>query len=385
MSAPLVNHTSASYYEFQQSLDEYVFFSPLTKGGASGRAVKIHKDLFFPFFCVVNPESHDGQSIIRQIENLRTTCTIVRKEPGSGYANNPRESDAHKVRLGKLNNAFHKVLIIKNLHIYYRVSQEVGDTAPTIYVMNIRMVNASTTGLPGLYKETPSPTGDVSLEKLKSANVDGQNVYINDYVQSTQHALIQAQRLINDNKKTVLFYCPALACDELGAFGSKRRSAVTQKTINELADVFKQNQRASQGVNWYVEGEAANLLAEAMKQVPGDLSKHSFRLINPVTNTASLMKNLTGKKAKFEGEFFKYDIRNRASLVMLSSQKDQLAQIVEKLPAAKGYDNITRRYILQSVNDLSLKGNNAISQQAKLNSPTKTFVQLLKVAGVYRR
>ncbi|MET0356673.1 MAG: hypothetical protein ABW044_07820, partial [Cellvibrio sp.] len=95
MDMSLVRNTSASYYQFQQSLDQYVYFSPHTKGG-SGRAVKIHKDLFFPFFCVVDPNTHDGQNIIRQIESLRTTCTIVTQETGSNYANNPRQAPEHK-------------------------------------------------------------------------------------------------------------------------------------------------------------------------------------------------------------------------------------------------------------------------------------------------
>src|SRR5690554_1795333 len=180
MTAPFVRSTSPSYFQFQQSLNQYVFFSPLTMGGSSGRAVKIHKDLFLPFFCVVDPATHDGQNIIRQIENLRTTCTIVRQETGSGYANNPRQSPAHKNRLSKVESAFHQVLIVKNLHVHYRVSQESGDKAPSIYISDIREINRGTGSSPGLYHAaTGSFRRNEGPQKSSSSSVDGKKVYIN--------------------------------------------------------------------------------------------------------------------------------------------------------------------------------------------------------------
>lgn len=383
MNPPLARNTSASYFQFQQSLDQYVFFSPLTMDGPSGRAVKIHKDLFLPFFCVVDPNTHDGQSIIRQIENLRTTCTIVRKETGSNYANNPRESARHKAQLNKVNSAFHQVLIIKNLHVYYRVSQEAGDKAPSVYIMNIRQINRDAGGAPGLYAAQASMGGVYRPRKTESHNVDGKKVYINGSAQTSIDAMASARYTTNDNT-SLLFYCPATAADDLGILGTATRSRITTETLNELVNVFKKNQKAAQGVSWYVEGEGANLLAQALKQIPGELTNHNFRLINPITNTANLIGTLAEKKAKFEGEFFKYD-QNRAALIALGTQKDQLMQAIGKLPAGKNYDNITRSYILKSIKDLSVTGSKAANQEAKLNSPTKTFVQLLRAAGAYRK
>lgn len=375
--------SASSYHQFQQSLDQYIYFSPLTMGGASGRSVKISKDLFLPFFCAVDPNTHDGQGIIRQIENLRTTCTIARQETGSNYANNPRQKQAHKDRLSKLNDSFQQVLIIKNLHVYYRVSQEQGDKAPSIYIMNIRVVNRDTGGESGLYEAGKSFRGSKSVEKLKLLNADGRKIYINGSTQTLKAAIASARYATEDNN-SLLFYCPTRVGDELGVFGSSAKSRVTTGAINELVNVFKQNQRAAKGVSWYVEGEAVNLLAQAIKQLPGDLNKHSFRLINPIANTATLLKGLTDKKATLEGEFFKYD-QNRAALVSLGAQKDQLMQAIGKLPAGKNYDKITRGYIMKSIAELSSTGNRVSTQQAKLNSVNNTFVQLLKTAGVYRK
>lgn len=379
MSSPLVRNTSASYFQFQQSLDHYVFFSPLTMGGSSGRAVKIHRDLFLPFFCVVDPSTHDGQAIIRQIENLRTTCTIARKETGSNYANNPRESVRHKTQLGKVNSAFHQVLVIKNLHVHYRVSQESGDKAPGIYISSIRFVTADTGNSPGLYESNSYD----EPKKINPLSADGKNIYIGGPGQKVDSALYHAHRETKDNKAAV-FYIPARVSDELGILGTKTRSRTTTQAINELKDVFNKNVKLSKGIRWYAEGEGVNLLAEAIKQVPGDLSKHEFRLINPIANTAKLIQSLSDKKAKFEGEFFNYH-RNKTSLTLLGMQKDQLLETIGKLPGGKNYDIITRSYILKSINELPNTGAKVVAEKSQLTKPAKTFVQLIKAAGTYRK
>lgn len=384
MNPASINDTSSSYYQFQQSLDQYVYFSPLTMGGASGRAVKIHKDLFLPFFCMVDPSTHDGQAIIRQIENLRTTCTIVRKATGSGYANNPRQDGRHKIQLAKVESAFHQVLIIKNLHVYYRVSQEDGDKAPSIYIVNIRQVSRDTGSAPGLYENTNSSfRSGGGTKKATSSNVDGKKVYINGASQTVKDAMDHAKYAIDDNNPT-LFYCPTTTIDELGPFGRSEKSHITNTTINELRNILASNQKTSRGVSWYVDGRGAGVLNEAIKHFSGDLSAHSFRLINPVANTARLIESLAQKKAKFEGEFFKYD-QNRAALMNIGTQKNDILNAIGKLPAGKNYDIITRKNIVNAINDLSRFGEKAATAQSKLSSPNKTFVQSLKTAGAFRK
>lgn len=382
MSLPTIRNASNSYFQFQQSLDQYVFFSPLTMGGASGRAVKIHKDLFLPFFCVVDPNTHDGQAIIRQIENLRTTCTIVRKETGSGYANNPHQKEPHKRELAKVNSAFYQVLIIKNLHVHYRVSQEAGDKAPSIYISSIRQVSTDTGGAPGLYEQQSSVRGGSGAKKIESTQVDGKKVYINGSAKTINKAIFDARKTTKDDS-SILFYCPAIATDETGALGKSTKSRTTTNTINELANVLKKNQKASRGVTWYVEGEGVNVLNEAMKQISGELPTHQFNLINPATNTAKLIETLASKKAKCEGEFFQYD-SNRKALISIGIQKDEIMQAIGKLPAGKNYDIITRNYIVKFINELPSIGTRAAAQST-LTSTTKTFVQLIKTAGTYRK
>ena len=382
MSLPSTRNASSSYYQFQQSLDQYVYFSPLTMGGASGRAVKIHKDLFLPFFCIVDPATHDGQSIIRQIENLRTTCTIVRKETGSGYANNPRQGEKHKTQLTKVNSAFHQVLIIKNLHVHYRVSQEDGDKAPGIYISHIRQVNRDSGGTPGLYEQQSSMRGAGGARKVESQQVDGKKVYINGSAKTLNKAMFDA-RITTKDENSLLFYCPARATDEMGLLGKSIRSRITTDTVNELANILKKNQKSTRGVTWYVEGEGVNVLNEAVKQVSGELSTHQFNLINPVANTARLIEALANKKAKCNGEFFQYE-SNRKALISLGTQREEIMQAIGKLPAGKNYDIITRNYIVKFISELPSIGTRAATQ-SKSTSITKTFVQLLKAAGTYRK
>lgn len=382
MSLPSTRNASSSYYQFQQSLDQYVYFSPLTMGGASGRAVKIHKDLFLPFFCIVDPATHDGQSIIRQIENLRTTCTIVRKETGSGYANNPRQGEKHKTQLTKVNSAFHQVLIIKNLHVHYRVSQEDGDKAPGIYISHIRQVNRDSGGTPGLYEQQSSMRGAGGTRKVESQQVDGKKVYINGSAKTLNKAMFDA-RITTKDENSLLFYCPARATDEMGLLGKSIRSRITTDTVNELANILKKNQKSTRGVTWYVEGEGVNVLNEAVKQVSGELSTHQFNLINPVANTARLIEALANKKAKCDGEFFQYE-SNRKALISLGTQREEIMQAIGKLPAGKNYDIITRNYIVKFISELPSIGTRAATQ-SKSTSITKTFVQLLKAAGTYRK
>ena len=70
---------------------------------------------------------------------------------------------------------------------------------------------------------------------------------------------------------------------------------------------------------------------------------------------------------------------------MLGKQKSDILQAIGKLPAGKNYDVITRKNIVNSINDLSRVGEKATAAQSKLSSVNQTFVQLLKVAGVYRK
>jgi hypothetical protein len=380
MSFSPFNNNNSTYFSFQQTLGEYIYFSPLTKGDA-GRAVKIRKDLFLPFFCCVDPNTHDGQYIIRQIENLRTTTTFVKPVAGSAWSTNPYQSPQHLARLGKVNDGFQNVLVIKNLRVSYRVSQEQGDRAPCVYVTGVREVSRNAGNAPGLYESKTLQVRKV-IEKRSNQQVDGQKVFINGSSQEVTEAMRSAQFATNDIN-SLLFYCPANVANDMGPFGGTTQTYVTQEAVNKLVEVFKQNQKPSRGVSWYVEGTSAGLLNEALKQIPGDLPKHEFRLINPIANTAKLLETLTAKKASFEGEFFKYD-QNKAALISMSSQKDSLLQAIGKLPAGKNYDKITRSYIVKAINDLSAVGNAPVAQQQKLNSLTQTFVQLLRTAGVYR-
>ncbi len=353
----LIKNSSSSYYQFQQSLDQYVYFSPLTMGGASGRAVKIHKDLFLPFFCVVDPTTHDGQSIIRQIENLRTTCTIVRQQANGGNANTQKQKADHRRELEKLNDAFQQVLIIKNLHIHYRVSQESGDgdKAPSIYISSFRLVNANSQTSPGLYQTNIH--GEIS-KKTKLWEANGHKIFINGLTQNIKRAFFRAEQVTRVERPWI-FFNNSTVCNELGVFRSGGKSKLTTQSIEELRDVFKSNAQPSNGITWFAEGEGINLLAETLKLIPHELKNHEFHLINPLTNTDQLVNLLVAKKAKCEGPRFE--------------SKGNAAQIPGAINALQSIDNFPSLKI--SLEKYAMKN----------KSTTMTFIQLIKSAGILRK
>lgn len=351
----LIKNSSSSYYQFQQSLDQYVYFSPLTMGGASGRAVKIHKDLFLPFFCVVDPTTHDGQSIIRQIENLRTTCTIVRQQANGGNANTQKQKADHRRELEKLNDAFQQVLIIKNLHIHYRVSQESGDgdKAPSIYISSFRLVNANSQTSPGLYEMNMYQK---AVEK-KIWTADGHQIFLNGSTSDIYKAFDDAKR-ITDQTKPLVFFSNATVNDELGFFSSGHKSKLTQHTIAKLKDVLINNLAPSQGIKWYAEGAGIGLLAETIKLVKDDLPKHEFYLVNPTSNSQTLVKTLHAKKAKCEA--------------LAIESKSDCSQI------GMGFNTLR-------VNNLPRLAADLKTYQIQQKDSKKTFVQLIKAAGNFRK
>src|SRR5690606_15978339 len=117
---------------FTPNVEGYLFFSPNTKG-LSGNPVKIRADLFVDFFCNVDPETHDGQTIIRDIESLK----IFGKTAGpSARVSVParNETKAHQSRLNQINKnlsiltvsqstAPEKTFTTKNVRVFYHVLQ----------------------------------------------------------------------------------------------------------------------------------------------------------------------------------------------------------------------------------------------------------------------
>ena len=374
MTFPQVRNAFSSHHTFQQNLDKFIYFSPLTTG-VTGSAIKISKELFLPFFCAVDPNTLDGQDVIRQIETLRSMPQVSKPQL---Y----RDRNNHQLKVNALAGTFESLLVVKNLHVFYRKSQEPGDKTPTIYITNVRVKSEAQDQKTGLYEWQRGAWGGGKVVRATKPALDGKSVYINGAEPNIASAYEHAECATNDAKVT-LFYVPLDVSDDVGMWRSTKRSHATEYAVEELTAIVRKNQKVLRGISWYVEGEGTAVLAEAINRISGELVNHQFRFINPIGNTSALIDKLSGKKARLEGEFFNYN-HNTASLLSLSAQADQMLAAIGKLPAGKNYDKITRGYITQAIDALGKVGARVVSQQDKLKTTKQTFVQALKQAGIYR-
>lgn len=374
--APFTN----SFYAFRQSVNDYIFFSPQTTGTNSGRAVKIRKDLFLAFFCAIDPDTYDGQVVIRQIENLRTTSTLALEETGSDYANNPRQTADHKMRIDRLKGVSRHSLAVKNLRVSYRISQQGSDRSPTIYIDEIKTKNEADTNQAGLYQASAG-IAVKGAKKIEDKDLTAKSVYINGVERSLSNALQSAAKTLGESNAT-LFYNPSEATDDLDLWGASSKTYTTQFAIEKLAKVLKDNQGNT--ITWHAEGVGAALLTEALGKVTVELSKHEFRLINPIANTVNLVQAINSKKAKLTDKSFTYE-NNTASLLSLLANKDRIKAAAGKYIDSKhkNYDAIKCNLIAKHLEtSISMK---SPTQAANLNQAGQTFVQVLQKARIYRQ
>ncbi len=368
--------TSPTKWALKRDLDNYIYFSHITTG-TSGRAVKIHKDVFLPFFCAVNPDTHEGQSVIRQIEQLRIT-------PGHTSTGKNCSPTRAKI-LQKINDTFQYSISTKNIQLFYRLDQAAGDTSPVVYIYQIRTNHTDAQEAPGLYaKDTIYGSRNTSTTKMKGRSVDGKTVYINGLSDNVNSAMRDAEYETGSDMNLALFYTPATVCNDLGTWNSQENTYVTRLAVEELTEVLKHNQKASKGINWIIEGEGCAVLNNALKNFAGDLSNHNFKLINPKTNTPKLIENINKKKGALTGDFFNYS-SSEAALIGMASHKEALIKQIGLLPGAKNYDKITRKNIVAQIGALAQVAAPILKQSAGLKSSHATFVDALKKAKAFRK
>jgi hypothetical protein len=367
-------------------LSEYLFFSPNTTG-LSGSPVKIRADLFMDFFCNVDPQTHDGQSVIRDIESLKIFGKTASQNPRvSVPARN--QSEAHKSRLNRVNQTLNilsfnqsispeKTFYTKNVRVFYRVLQMEGDSFPTVYISDIRVVRHGSGEPAGLYEYVSSQFNQ-KLAKAKNTNLEGKTVYISPAFDGAQKAMDEAA-FKTGTTKSLLFFNPPSIAEDLGIWKPPRLSDTTKSAISELTNLLQENQKRK--VSWFVEGEGAAVLARALAAVPGTLETHAFKFLNARTNLPSLLQALKEKKAKLEGEFLNYT-GDRTALLSIAQNPEALYNQLKQLPAPKGYDCVTRRYLLDFFQALGENGNaKAILAKAlSVKGSTGTFIDAITIS-----
>lgn len=362
-----------------KDIDGYVFFSDRTKG-SSGKPVKIHVSLFMDFLSAVDTESHDGRAVAFDIEGLKNSAKANSITP----LPQPRNSGGTKhesvlARLRNINNIMagksECSLITKNVRIYYHVHQKDGDKCPTVYISEIQAISGSNTKTGGLHEKQQS-RGRSNIRKVDSINLEGRTLFVSRAMTNTNDAMREAQYL-TDTHNPALFFNPPSVTDDLGIWKQPRLTQSTKNLVNELERTIKENQKKK--VNWIVQGEGAAVLAQALKNVSGSLESHNFKFNNPRANLPKLLQSLSQKRASLNGEFITHSC-DRTSLLAIASQRQELVAEIGGLAAPQGFDNISRRYLVDRINNLG-RGNKIIAQQQSLRSGSTTFIAAVNSAN----
>ncbi len=355
---------------------DFVYFSSLTTG-TSGRAVKIHKDLFLPFFCTVDPTTHEGKTVISQIESLKSVSMVSAPSPRAS------QSVKHVTRLANIRNAFEHVLVTKRVQVYYKISEETGDKAPCVYITGFKSIQQGVNEQAGLYEQKSRKFNSGSTKRIKNNDLSGRTVYINGLAENIDTAITNAHSETGRND-TALFYSPASVSNELGTWSTSIRTHSSQQAVDELSSVLKYNQNPKKEISWVIEGSGAALLSKTLKETPCSLKNHKFKLINAETNTPELISTLNNKNASLTGEFFNYS-RNKSALIAIAFHKEELIKQIGLLPASKGYDTTTRRHITKQIDALGNNASSVIQQNSQVHGKKATFVQALENAGAFRK
>lgn len=354
----------------------YIFFSKNTTGSC-GRAVKIHCSVFMDFYCAVDISSADGQKVIRDIENLRTNPNALK----TGQITPAQKGGArHLSQLDRISKTLNEMkegtLVTANVRAYFHVHQKDGDNCPTVYISEVKVRSGSDQSF-GLYEERHGRVSS-SVEPMRSRNLRDKTVFISGAHDSTKDAL-KAAKYTTNKQDVSLYYNPPSVAEDLGVWKTNRLSDATRGTIEELKCVLKENEKNK--VDWFVEGEGASVLSRAVESLPGSLDQHTFTLINSKTNTPRLLQQLSEKKAQFNGDVIRYT-GDRAALLAMADQKDELSKQIGKLPGNVGYNQITRRYLTEQVGQLAQVGNSggALPTKSSLRGSNTTFVDALNSA-----
>ena len=343
----------------KQAMKDYVYFSDNTKG-VNGKAVKIKIDLFLRFAALVDPKTHTGQTIIRQIENLR----MLNAASPSVHAN--------------VHSAFRFMLQLSDIQIFYAVLDGDGQGGKAVYIGDIKADFAKGSREGGLYVFNALTS---KYARQKQTFLDGKTVYLNGQCNSFDEAIKKAQKRVETSTdRLALFYVPGAVINGLGVWSSAAQSQHVKESISQLTDVIKFNR--GKKVGWVAEAEGAEVFSTALESVSGSLAGQKFRLIDPLTNVPAVLEKLKIREIKpttDEVAPVEYTGGNRATNVYMESQKQAVIGALKML-RVKSYAEYPHQSM---VNDLEAtaekmpfgKNKQALTNTAALNQrvvPSKT-------------
>jgi hypothetical protein len=370
-----------------KDLDGYIFFSENTQG-ISGSPVKIHTRLFLDFFCAVDPDSAEGQSVIRDIEALRVNPNayqqITRPTPPPPKPKRP----SHQQQLRKINNTLCQIgqrlemsRSTKNLVVYYHIHQLEGDKCPTVYISEIHIQNESGRVEGGLYKPAKLRSGQDSYTKDPSLDLENQGVYVSKGVLQTAEAFAEADH-IRTKVPLKIFVTPKSAANDIGIWHEPRVTDKNIKLVSQLRDLIRQN--SGKKVDWWLDGEGAAIFGQALKGLNANLEKQNIQLMNPRCNIPALLQDLSAHKAQLNNEFITHYI-DPVSRLALGSQSKAITEQLRTLPGANiGYNKIAYSHLVNQITAMGARETvqSLLNVNNTLKKSSETFLaQLFKAKG----
>lgn len=314
-----------------QQAKKFVYFSAQTQG-AFGRPVKIDPQLLPHFLCLVDPSSHQGQTVIRHIENLRAKAGT-----GDSFQN--------------ANRAFDFMDHIGNVRIHYKIMQADAGSPVGVYITDIRPGFRGDREEVGLYR-AKMQGADVDVMKSKDVVLSSPKACINGASRNVQGAARQALKMSKDSS-TVLFYNPANVINDMGCwFKPSTQGQQARLAAERLAQILAETEsRGSGRVHWHVEGEGAQLLAQALEKISTNLSKHRFQFFNPIGNLNNLLGNLKQKKAELAETVVNYEVSGGALVSFLVQRGALSATIKSLVPQGHPYSQPREKLVSTILNN----------------------------------
>lgn len=336
----------------KQAMKDYVYFSDNTKG-QTGKAVKIKIDLFPRFAALVDPKTHKGQTIIRQIENLR----MVNGASAGVYSN--------------ANCAFRYMLQLSNMKVFYAVLD--GSFGKEVFIGDVRPDFEVAPDKAGFYHYDEYAMKFREYEQLA---LDGKAVYLNGLCDDLKSAFKNAKtRLHMANNNVALFYTPGHIINELGVWSSGP-SIKLGDSVKKLREGIASNNKNR--IAWVAEGEGADVLSVALEGINGSCPGHRYRLIDPITNTLSLLKKLGAKGMKPTGDEVApvaYTGTNRSARMFMESQKAGIINALKMMKIRGNAEEFHQDVVAKLESTMSTStmadSKKSLSNTAALNQPAR--------------
>lgn len=343
-----------------QQAKKFVYFSAQTQG-AFGRPVKIDPQLLPHFLCLVDPSSHQGQTVIRHIENLRAKAGT-----GDSFQN--------------ANRAFDFMDHIGNVRIHYKIMQADSGSPVGVYITDIRPGYVGDSAKPGLYRVTQEGNSSRAAE-IEGTVISSSKAVINGNAKTVRDAGSQALNVTKESS-AVLFYNPAHVINEMGSwFTPSKQEQNAKYAAEKLAKVLNDTQTKGSGtVHWHINGEGAHLLSKALEKVSGDLSKHRFQFFSPIGDMNKLLGTIKTKKGELAQTVVSYD-GSKGALVSLLAQRGTLTTTIRSL-VSQGHPHFQpREQLVSKILQDSAKPSGAY-EAAKTSATGRitSFVDILKQA-----